>query len=101
MIWRNHCQPKVEYSAFKTIQMPAFHPLHCETNVSIMQMANGTLPAMVTRSMLQIYVAFIKWLDFPKLELSMPSPGLQDSAATSVVTITSKRFYSKPTGNTF
>lgn len=52
-----------------------FCPLDCATNVPIMQMSNGRLPAVVTRSVFQIYVAFIKRPDFQKLEPSMPSPG--------------------------
>lgn len=70
-----------------------FHPLDCETNVPIMQMSNWRWPAMVTKSIFETYVAFIKWPDFQKLEPSMPSPGFQDYAATPAVTIASKRFY--------
>lgn len=36
----------------RVFRLQNFHPLDCETNVPIMQMANGRLPAMVTRSVL-------------------------------------------------
>lgn len=64
-------------------------------------MVKSRLPAMVTRSVFQIYVAFIKWPDFQKLEPSMSSPDFQDSAATSTVMIASNRFYYRLTRNIF
>lgn len=48
---------------------------------------------MVTKSIFETYVAFIKWPDFQKLEPSIPSPGFQDYAAAPAVTIASKRLY--------
>lgn len=74
MICRNHCQPKAEYSDFKIIQIPAFHSLDCERNVSIMQMANRRLPAMVTRSKHPNLCGCHKMAWFPKARTKHASP---------------------------
>lgn len=49
----------------------------------------------------QIYVAFKKWPDFPKLEPSMLYPRFQDSAPSSAVTNTSKDFIVSLQGTLF